>query len=118
MTSSVNSVEVSCEWKYGSMCVISNLPPVLTPTETITVVGKTPNYIDSSASSVFFNQTIMRYVPTKAFTAFPYIRQFFMLNTFTTNLITDAFLNCANMDMLAIQSVNIQNVPAGFAQSC
>ncbi|KAL7048610.1 hypothetical protein ACKWTF_003421 [Chironomus riparius] len=118
MASSANSVEVACEWKYGSMCVISNLPPVTSPSEPITIAGKAANYIDTLTSFVFFNATVLRYVPTKVFTTFTNIVQFAMLNTFTTNLVTDAFVNCGKLTMLAIQAVNIPNVPAGFAQSC
>lgn len=41
-----------------------------------------------------------------------------MMNTFTTNLVTDAFMNCESLNSLSISDVNIPNVPEGFAQSC
>lgn len=111
MISSVCSVEVTCEWKYGGMCVISNLPPITSPDEDITLKG-------SAASFVFFNSTILRYIPRKIFTVMPNINMFYMLNTFTTNLITDTLVNCGNIQTVCIQAENFPNVPAGFAQSC
>ncbi|XP_070504345.1 phospholipase A2 inhibitor beta-like [Chironomus tepperi] len=117
MISSVNSAEVTCEWN-GEVCKILSATPVIAPNETITIAGRATNYINSASSYIVFNSTILRYVPTNFFKFFPYLNSFAMINTFTTNLVTDAFTNCQYLNTLGIYYVNIQNVPEGFAQSC
>jgi len=97
------------------------MTPVNQPNETITIAGKPANYINTGTSDLNFYKPkpYLNYIPTGAFYRFSYVLYFSMSSSSPkTTLVTNSFVNCNYLNIIAIIDANIVNIPEGFAQTC
>jgi Leucine-rich repeat (LRR) protein len=102
----------------NTTCYPSTITPVTTPNEPIRVVGKPATFTEPKVFSLKFQNTVMKYVPTRIFSIYTKVQEFRLGSVSLTNLVTDAIKTCSNLTTLFIYDNNFPTIPAKFAQSC
>lgn len=94
------------------------MSPVYTALDPITVSGRASNYVNTLTDTLILNQFFISYIPVNLFNVFINIQNFQLLNSSTTVLTTDSFVNCAPLRSIYIDYGFVTNIPEGFAQTC
>lgn len=103
----------------GTECTNPIITAITAANQPITVAGQPETYTDTTINRFSFQSpNVMNYVPTDLFRTFPNQLFFGMNNCQLTNLVTNAFTNCNQLQTISIGSNNFSTIPAGFAQSC
>jgi len=117
--STANSAVLNYTPELNGDCTIVSIDPITQANEVITISGQPSTYVDATVNRTgFFNTFTLQYVPTSLFTTFPNLKNMEILNCGTTTLVTDAYANCNNLEVIILEGGNIPNVPAGIAQTC
>lgn len=94
------------------------MSPVYTAYDPITVSGRALNYVNTLTDTLVLNQFFISFIPVNLFNVFKNIKTFQLLNSSTTVLTTDSFVNCATLRNIYIHYGIVTNIPEGFAQTC
>ncbi|XP_070504369.1 uncharacterized protein [Chironomus tepperi] len=118
IASLTESTIVDCDWN-GEICNrFVSITPVVQPNDVVSVSGKPAGYINTATTILGISDFVLNYIPPSLFTVFPKLSDFFIQKCSMTNLITDNFVNCADLQSLALEGGNFAIIPAGFAQTC